>query len=65
MSNLVLRRRDCEGIRIGENIDLVFRIVKNGQQNGIKVVIDAPKDVQIVRFELLDETKKPNRTIQG
>jgi carbon storage regulator len=49
---LVLTRKEGEKIFIGENI--VITVVKG---SGVKIGIDAPKDVQIVRSELEEEKK--------
>lgn len=47
---LILQRKEGESIQIGDEI--VVRVVEIG--NGIvKIAIDAPKDIQIFRSELL------------
>ena len=49
---LVLTRNETnDTILIGDNIQVVVSKTSNGE---IKVAIEAPKDVQIVRKELLD-----------
>lgn len=48
---LVLTRKENERIRIGENIDIV--IVKTG--NAVKIGIDAPDSVPVVRGEFLED----------
>ena len=47
---LVLSRKLSEGIQIGENIRIV--VVKI-ERNGVRLGIEAPADVTIVREELL------------
>ncbi len=47
---LVLSRREGESIKIGDDITLVFYDV---QGDRVRIGIDAPKDVSIVRCELL------------
>ena len=55
---LVLARKLDESIVIGDNI--VVKIV--GIENGmVKLGIDAPKDVAIIRNELIEEVKEQNR----
>ncbi len=49
---LVLKRRPGEGIRLGESIRIVVLAVE-GQR--VKIGIDAPLDVVIVREELLND----------
>lgn len=47
---LILQRKEGESIQIGDEIEV--RVVEIG--NGIvKIAIDAPKDIQIFRSELL------------
>ncbi len=47
---LVLSRREGESIKIGDNITLIFYDV---QGDRVRIGIDAPKDIAIVRTELL------------
>ena len=55
---LVLSRKLDESIHIGDNI--VVKVV--GLENGIvKLGIDAPKEVAIIRNELIEEVKEQNR----
>jgi len=49
---LVLSRKVGESIHIGSNIRIMITEVSGGK---VKVGIDAPKDVNIVREELLEE----------
>jgi len=46
---LVLGRRDGEGIQIGDDITVAVKILGDR----VRLVIEAPKDVRIVRTELL------------
>ena len=46
---LILSRKEGEVIRIGDNIKVM--IVRNGP-NTVRVGIDAPREIQIVREEL-------------
>ncbi|MBZ4663103.1 MAG: csrA [Caloramator sp.] len=55
---LILTRKVGEKIIIGENIEI--RILENNQGN-IKIGIEAPKDVKVVRCELIEEIKKQNK----
>jgi carbon storage regulator len=54
---LVLTRKETQTIRIGD--DIVIRIVHAGATS-VKIGIEAPRDIQIVRGELVaDGTKEP------
>lgn len=53
---LVLTRRNQESIQIGDNIKITVVRITGGS---VRLAIDAPKDVNIVRGELKDaETVK-------
>ncbi len=52
---LVLSRREGESIKIGDDITLVLYEV---QGDRVRLGIDAPKDVAIVRSELLQIAKE-------
>lgn len=54
---LVLTRKKDQGIKIGEDITITILEIK---PDGIKIGIDAPKNVSIVRTELLEEVKEAN-----
>ncbi len=55
---LVLSRKLDESILIGDNI--VVKVV--GIENGmVKLGIDAPRDISIIRNELIEEVKEQNR----
>lgn len=55
MSYLVLKRRPTEKISIGPDIVIEFLEFRGGQ---IKVGINAPKDVLILRTELVGKEKQ-------
>lgn len=54
---LVLSRREGEGIQIGPDVTVHFLRDEAGQ---IKVGIDAPRSINIVRLELLDRQSGRN-----
>ena len=49
---LILTRKPNESFFIGDNIKIT--ILSDGQRGEVKVGIDAPRDIEIVREELLD-----------
>lgn len=55
---LVLSRKLGESIVIGENIHLTVLDSQNGE---VKLGIDAPKEISILRKEIYDEVKEQNR----
>jgi len=55
---LVLARKENESIHIGENIVIKIVSIENGT---VKLGIEAPKDISIVRNELIEELKESNR----
>ncbi len=59
---LVLTRRTNERIRIGENITITILRVKG---HGVKVGIDAPQGVPVVRCELLSRPVRPGLPAAG
>ncbi|NPA11084.1 MAG: carbon storage regulator CsrA [Epsilonproteobacteria bacterium] len=54
---LVISRRVNEKIKIGEDIEIV--VVEIGK-NQVKIGIEAPKNVHILRGELIEEVKTQN-----
>ena len=54
---LVLTRKLEESILIGDNISVKVISIENGI---VKLGIDAPKDITIVRNELLDDVRELN-----
>ena len=67
---LILRRRAGETLLIGDNVKLTVMDVYEG---GVRLAIDAPKSVQILRSELLqavdanrdaaEESKRPDELL--
>lgn len=56
---LVLKRKAGESIIVADNIEIKIIEVEEGR---IKIGIDAPKEVSIIRKEVLDETKSENKS---
>jgi len=54
---LVISRKENQRIKIGDNIEIV---VVSIDKNQVKIGIEAPKDVQILRSELIEEIKEEN-----
>lgn len=55
---LVLARKVDESIVIGDNIVVKVVSVENGV---VKLGIDAPKEISIIRNELIEEVKETNK----
>ena len=55
---LVLARKLDESIVIGDNIIVKVVSLENGV---VKLGIDAPKEISIIRDELIEEVKEQNR----
>ena len=55
---LVISRKENQKIKIGENIEIVIVEISKGQ---VKIGIEAPKEIQILRSELIDEIKEENK----
>lgn len=55
---LVLSRNESQSIIIGDNITITIFAADRGQ---VRIGIDAPKEVSIVREELLKSPKRDNR----
>lgn len=55
---LVVRRKKNESILIGDNIEINIVAIENGT---VKLAINAPKEVQILRKELYIEVEKENK----
>ncbi len=51
---LILRRKTGESVLLGDDIKIT--VVECGSE-GVRLAIDAPKDVQILREELVEATK--------
>ena len=54
---LVLTRKPGEGVVIGDEITITIVEAKNG---GVRIGIDAPRDVKIYRRELYDRIREEN-----
>ena len=55
---LVIRRKEDESILIGENIEVSISAIENGT---VKLSINAPKEIQILRKELYIEVQNENK----
>lgn len=55
---LVLARKIDESIVIGDNIVVKIISLENGV---VKLGIDAPKEISIIRNELIEEVKESNK----
>ncbi|HAK42073.1 MAG TPA: carbon storage regulator [Clostridium sp.] len=55
---LVVKRKQGEGIKIGDDIEIT--IVKL-EDNTVKIAIEAPKDIKILRSELYKEILEENK----
>jgi carbon storage regulator len=55
---LVLSRKVDQRVRIGDNIEVVVLAVDGHQ---VKLGIQAPRDVTILRFELVEDVQEENR----
>ena len=55
---LVIRRKKDESILIGENIEVSISAIVNGT---VKLSINAPKEIQILRKELYIEVQNENK----
>ncbi|WAM33054.1 carbon storage regulator CsrA [Caldicellulosiruptor morganii] len=60
---LVLSRKEGEQILIGE--DIIVMVISI-EKDSVKLGIDAPKNVKVLRYELLQELKNENlEALQG
>ncbi|WMJ81304.1 carbon storage regulator CsrA [Clostridium sp. MB40-C1] len=55
---LAIKRKKGESILIGENIEITIVDIENGS---VKVAIDAPRNVNILRKELYKEIEEENK----
>ena len=55
---LILSRKENESINIGDNIELKVISIEKGM---VKLGIEAPNDISILRSELLKEVEETNK----
>ncbi|ASW43125.1 carbon storage regulator CsrA [Clostridium isatidis] len=55
---LVITRKKGETILIGDNIEISISKIEDGS---VKLAIDAPKEMTILRKELYEEVQKENK----
>lgn len=55
---LIITRKTGQSIMIGDNIEVTVSKLEDGS---VKLGIDAPKDMIILRKELYEEVKKENK----
>lgn len=59
---LVLTRKPAETIQIGD--DIVIKVIRTGS-NSVKLGVDAPDHVRVMRGELLDDRKPSMSVLNG
>ena len=59
---LILTRKRNEAIRIGENIRIVVTRIDNNQ---VRIGIESPSDMPILREEIYDTVRKANQAAQN
>lgn len=55
---LVINRKKDESILIGDDIEIKIAKIEDGS---VKIAISAPKEVTILRKEILDKVKEENK----
>ena len=55
---LVVKRKAGESIIIGDNIEIKIVKIEDGS---VKVAIDAPRDISVLRKELVEEVVSENK----
>lgn len=55
---LAIKRKKGETILIGDNIEITIVDIENGS---VKIAIDAPKEITILRKELYKEIEEENK----
>ncbi|OOM79983.1 carbon storage regulator CsrA [Clostridium sp. BL-8] len=55
---LIITRKKGESFMIGDDIEIVINKIEDGS---VKIGINAPKDVSILRKELYEEVEKENK----
>jgi carbon storage regulator len=56
---LIITRKKGESLMIGDDIEITISKIEDGS---VKIGIQAPKEVSILRKELLEEIKKENKS---
>ncbi len=59
---LVLHRKKGESLRIGDNIEIT---ITEFTSDGVKLAINAPKDIKIWRNELYEASKANFQSVAG
>jgi len=59
---LILTRRIGESLKIGDNVTVAVMGIKGTQ---VRIGIDAPKDVTVLREEIADKSKRDDSSVQG
>lgn len=55
---LVVTRKKGESILIGDNIEIKVTKIEDGS---VKIAIEAPKDINIIRKEVFEKVKEENK----
>lgn len=55
---LILTRKQSEKIKIGDDIEITIIEISQGN---VKIGVEAPKKIKVIRYELIDELKEQNR----
>ena len=55
---LIITRKKGESLMIGEDIEIIVSKIDDGS---VKIGINAPKDVTILRKEIFEEVEKENK----
>lgn len=54
---LVITRKNDESLVIGDNIEITILEISNGK---VKIGINAPNDIKIIRKEIIDSIRQTN-----
>lgn len=55
---LVIKRKEGEGLILGDDIEIKIVSIENGS---VKIAIEAPKSITILRKELYNEIQEQNK----
>ena len=55
---LIITRKKGESLMIGDDIEIIISKIDDGS---VKIGIQAPRDIQILRKELYEEVEKENK----